>query len=82
MLLDIESDRIERTISTNNTDKFGQAICAFANDLPENKKPSYLIIGAEDDGKVHPIHVTDELLKNVAAIRNMFDLMVQTVRQK
>lgn len=25
----IESDRVERTISTTNTDKFGQAICAF-----------------------------------------------------
>ena len=28
-LNDIESDRVERTISTTNTDKFGQAICAF-----------------------------------------------------
>lgn len=33
---DIESDCAERTISVNNTDKFGQAICAFANDLLEN----------------------------------------------
>ena len=32
LLNDLESDRIERTISTTNTDKFGQAICAFAND--------------------------------------------------
>ena len=29
LLNDIESDRVERTISTTNTDKFGQAICAF-----------------------------------------------------
>lgn len=69
MLDDLESDRVERTISTTNTDKFGQAICAFSNDLPRSGKPGYLIIGAEDDGKVHPINVTDELLKNVAAIR-------------
>lgn len=33
LLKDLESDRVERTISTTNTDKFGQAICAFANDL-------------------------------------------------
>ena len=26
MLLDVENDRVERTISTTNTDKFGQAI--------------------------------------------------------
>ena len=28
LLNNIESDRVERTISTTNTDKFGQAICA------------------------------------------------------
>ncbi len=65
----LESDCVERTISTKDTDKFGQAICAFANDLPHNNCPGYLIIGAEDDGRVHPINVTDELLRNVAAIR-------------
>ena len=69
LLNDLESDNVERTISTTNTDKFGQAICAFANDLPDSNKSGYLIIGAEDNGKVRPIHVTDELLKNIAAIR-------------
>lgn len=69
LLIDLESDRIERTISTTNTDKFGQAICAFANDLPNNKQAGYLFLGVNDDGSIHPIDVTDELLKNVAAIR-------------
>lgn len=69
LLRDLENDSVECTISTTNTDKFGQAICAFANDLPDNNSPGYLIIGAEDEGKVHPIQVTDELLKNIAAIR-------------
>ena len=69
LLMDLESDRVERTISTTNTDKFGQAICAFANDLPNNRKPGYLFLGVNDDGSIHPIDVTDELLKNVAAIR-------------
>lgn len=32
LMADVESDRSERTTSTNNTDKFGEAICAFAND--------------------------------------------------
>ncbi|MGM9687030.1 MAG: hypothetical protein ACI3YI_12545 [Bacteroidaceae bacterium] len=32
MLLDVKNDRVERTISTTNTDKFDQAISAFAND--------------------------------------------------
>lgn len=69
LLNDLESDRVERTISTTNTDKFGQAICAFANDLPDNQKAGYLFLGVNDDGNIYPIAVTDELLKNVAAIR-------------
>ena len=52
LLNDIESDRVERTISTTNTDKFGQAICAFANDLPDHRQPGYLFLGVEDDGEV------------------------------
>lgn len=65
---DLESDLIERTISTTNTDKFGQAICAFANDLPNHQKPGFLFLGVTDDGNVQGIDVTDALLKNVAAI--------------
>ena len=66
---DLESDHIERTISTTNTDKLGQAICAFANDLPNHRKPGYLFLGVTDDGNVQGIDVTDAILKNVAAIR-------------
>ncbi len=69
IISNLESDRIERTISTTNTDKFGQAICAFANDLAGHNAPGYLVLGVEDDGTVKGIDVTDELLKNIAAIR-------------
>ena len=31
-------------------DKFQEAICAFANDLPNSRKNGYLILGAYDDG--------------------------------
>lgn len=69
LLNDIENDRVERTISTTNTDKFGQAICAFANDLPNHKQPGYLFLGVADDGTIQGVDVTDDLLKNLAAIR-------------
>ena len=69
LLNDLENDRVERTTSTTNTDKFGQAICAFANDLPAYDLPGYLILGADDDGNLKPIDITDDLLKNLAAIR-------------
>ncbi len=38
LLLSTETYRIERTISTGNMDKFCEAICAFANDLPDSRK--------------------------------------------
>lgn len=64
-----ESDRVEKTISTTNTDKFGQAICAFSNDLPNHCQPGYLLLGVNDDGSIKGVDATDELLKNIAAIR-------------
>ena len=33
-----ETYRVEKTISTGNMDKFCEAICAFANDLPDSHK--------------------------------------------
>ncbi len=70
LLADLESDRVERTISVNNTDKFGMAVCAFANDLPAHHQPGYLIIGANDDGSLSGLKVTDELLKNLGGLRS------------
>lgn len=69
LLTDLESDCIERTTSTSNTDKFAQAICAFGNDYPGHRQPGYLIVGANDDGTPCGLDVTDELLRNLAAIR-------------
>jgi len=38
LIADMESDRIERTTSTTDTDKFGEAICAFSNDIANHKE--------------------------------------------
>ena len=78
LLNDLESDRVERTISTDKMDKFGEAICAFSNDLPDYQRPGYLIIGADDKtGKVVPIKITDALLKNIASIRTEGNIQPQ-----
>ncbi len=69
LIAHLESDRVERTISTNNTDKFRRAICAFANDLPGHDAPGYLLVGVADDGNLSGLEVTDELLVNLAALR-------------
>ena len=45
LLKSTETYRVEKTISTTNMDKFCEAICAFANDMPNSKKKGYLLIG-------------------------------------
>lgn len=70
LLLDLESSRVERTISTTDTNKFGEAICAFCNDFSNSRQPGYLIIGARDNGSRCGLKVSDELLKNIAGIRS------------
>ena len=77
LLLDLETDRIERTQSASNADKFGQAICAFANDLPNHRLPGYLLIGVKDNGTLSGLTVTDELLKNLGGIRSDGNVLPQ-----
>ncbi len=50
LLLGNEQDRVEKTVSTNDATKFGEAICSFCNDFPAHNKPGYLIVGVNDDG--------------------------------
>ncbi len=70
LISDLESDRIERTTSVSNTDKFSQAVCAFSNDFPQHKLPGYLLIGVNDDGSFAGHKITDQLLQNLGAIRS------------
>jgi ATP-dependent DNA helicase RecG len=70
LLDDLESDRVERTESTNNGDKFRQAVCAFANDLPAHRKVGVLFVGVDDSGRPTGSPITDQLLQNLASMRN------------
>ena len=70
LIRDIESSRAERTVSVNDTDKFCEAVCAFANDMPDSKQNGYLLVGVHDDGRLSGLKATDSLLKNLAAIRS------------
>ncbi len=84
LLHSTETYRVERTISTGDMDKFQEAICAFANDLPNSKKKGYLILGAHDDGRLSGLKVTDALLKKIAGIRsdgNILPLPVMSVER-
>ena len=84
LLKSTESYRVERTVSTGNMDKFCEAICAFANDMPASRKNGYLIIGAKDDGTISGMKVDDALLKKIAGIRsdgNILPLPSMTVER-
>jgi predicted HTH transcriptional regulator len=60
---DVESDRVERKSSANDSEKIRQAICAFANDLPDHRQPGVLFVGLQDDGRCANLRVDDDLLK-------------------
>jgi ATP-dependent DNA helicase RecG len=70
LLDDLESDRVERTESTTNGDKFRQAVCAFANDLPDHRQVGVLFVGVNDKGQPTGTPITDQLLQNLASMRS------------
>lgn len=88
LLGDLESDRVERKESFsggNMRDKARQAVCAFANDLPNHNAPGILFIGARDDGSPAGLSVTDELLLTLADMRSdgkMLPLPTMTVEKR
>ncbi len=77
LLHDLESATVERTSSVRDTNKVGEVICAFANDLPDHRRPGVLFVGIEDDGSCADIEITDQLLQNLAAIRSDGNLLPQ-----
>jgi ATP-dependent DNA helicase RecG len=70
LLVRHEADHIEFTIATRDTDKFSEAVCAFANDLPNHGTPGYLVIGVDDKGHFAGLTIGDELLRNLGGLRD------------
>lgn len=69
----------------DSKDKVRQAVCAFANDLPNHGQPGVLFIGARDDGSPTGLPITDELLVALAAIKsdgNILPLPSLTVEKR
>jgi ATP-dependent DNA helicase RecG len=70
LLPQLEQDRIEKTVSVNDAQKFGEAICAFANDLANHGQPGYLIVGAHDNGAKAGMTITEQNLQTLLAFRS------------
>lgn len=62
----LESDRVERKRNADDAKKIRQAICAFANDMPDRRLPGVVFIGQEDDGSCSGTTIDDDLLLKLA----------------
>lgn len=71
LLDDLESDKAERkeSFAGDSPKKGRQAICAFANDLPNHNEPGVLFVGAKDNGAPSNLPITDQLLLTLSGIK-------------
>ena len=86
-LNDLESDLVERKESFRGDvpKKARQAVCAFANDLPNRNQAGVLFIGAKDDGTPSGFSITDELLLTLSDMKsdgNILPLPVMSVEKR
>ena len=65
-----ESDRVEFTESAKKLDKIREAICAFANDLPDHRDAGFVFIGIRDDGSCADLDIDDKLLQTLGGLRS------------
>ena len=71
LMANLEADWIERTITTKDRDKFGQAICAFANDFPNHGHPGYLLVGVDDKtGEADGLDIGDRAMQTFGGLRS------------
>ncbi len=61
MMADTESDLAERKESFRGSapESVREAVCAFANDLPNHARPGVILIGVNDAGLPTGLNVTD-----------------------
>ena len=66
-----ESDRVEfkESLSGDTASRIREAICAFANDLPDHRRPGFVFVGVKDDGTISDFSVTDRVLQTLANMK-------------
>ena len=52
----------KRELTKSDASKVREAICAFANDLPDRRKPGVVFIGVDNEGACANLPITDKLL--------------------
>ena len=66
-----EADRVEfkESLSGDAATRIREAICAFANDLPDHGKPGLVFVGVRDNKTIGDISVTNQLLQQLADMK-------------
>lgn len=72
MMADVESELVERKESMRGDvpQRIQEAVCAFANDLPNHRRPGVVFVGVKDDGTPSGLPITDELLRQLADMKS------------
>jgi len=65
------SDRVEfkESLRGDAPNRIREAICAFANDLPDHRELGVVFVGVRDDGTAAGLSVTDEMLRQLADMK-------------
>ena len=84
LMTDVESDLVERKAAFDGgvARAVRQAICAFANDLPDRRRPGVVFVGVQDDGTPTGLEINDALLLKLAHCKtdgNILPLPAMTV---
>ena len=66
-----EADRVEfkESLSGSVSKEIREAICAFANDLPNYEEPGFIFVGVRTDKTIVGLSVTDQLLRQLADMK-------------
>lgn len=75
LLAEVQKPHVTCLPHANNMNTLAEAVCAFANDMSGTGEPGYLIIGADDAGRVVGLDISDRLLQQLSALRSQGNIL-------
>lgn len=71
LMADVESELVERKESLQGSapSRIREAVCAFANDLPDRRRSGVVFVGVRDDGAPAGLPITEDLLLQLADMK-------------
>ena len=66
---EVDCVEFKESLSGSAPEKIREAICAFANDLPNSEEPGFVFVGVRDDRTIVGLSVTNELLRQLADMK-------------